>query len=180
MNAALTLKQQQNIKKDDLFVEYLLKIIKDNKKARSTFRSSIIQNQEYKAWEYLSSFNIDITKKYQRIPAIFIGYAISLNDDIEKNGSANFGKALRSCYLDGSNSDPAKSKLKRILSATSTEEVCLIMRPLLNFFYNKDVKNIDYKQLMSDIKSFNFEDSAQRTKLRWTKSFFDYEGSNDE
>jgi CRISPR system Cascade subunit CasB len=128
---------------------------------------------EYYCWEYLIKW-CDIENSKERKAFIVVGAAIAKTKP-RNNGSLGIGQAIVRCYssegtYDGNENNSARSKLRRLLICTTTEEACDILRPLLSLIRSREVP-LDYAGLLKDLlysdKWFN-----EGIKPQWAKDFF--------
>jgi len=88
----------------------------------------------------------------------------------EINGILPLGRAIALCYDDGNQSDPAKTRLRRLLACDNNEELCRVLRPLLTLIQSRIAQPLDYAQLLSDALWFNR--SQQNVKAHWAQQFY--------
>lgn len=124
---------------------------------------------EYQSWEHLAAFHIDLDNDYQRLPYATIAAAIA-KAKAERNGVIRIGRAIALCYEEGTDSDQAKAKLRRLLSCETVPEACRILRPLFSLIESKAGISLDYAQLLTDLLRFNWD--SQRIKSRWAQDFY--------
>lgn len=157
-------------KKEEAFVNYIINRCKDNG-VRASLSRAENPATEYQSWEVLAAFQINLTFDNQRIPYAFIAATMAKNK-IDKNGHMKLGTAIASCYSDGSLSDQAKAKLRRLLACDTTDEACRILRPLMALIYSRGINQIDYVGLLKDLLWFSFDESRARSKARWAQDFY--------
>ncbi|HBE03175.1 MAG: type I-E CRISPR-associated protein Cse2/CasB [Spirochaetes bacterium GWF1_41_5] len=152
------------------FVCYLIERIngKKGKKPDTGFSASLRRADNeataYQSWEYLANW-CDLENEYRRKPYALIAAALARAKP-EKNGYLGIGQAISACYDFDKNSDPARSKLRRILACKNAVEACEVLRPVLNLLAAKSVK-IDYARLLADLLYFNDE-----KRTRWAADFY--------
>ncbi|MFA6784259.1 MAG: type I-E CRISPR-associated protein Cse2/CasB [Sphaerochaeta sp.] len=119
---------------------------------------------EYMAWEYISSW-CDLTNPFQLQPYLTVAAAVA-KEKIKVDGNLGLGQALALCYPEKSDSDPAKARLRRILSCTDNLEVCSLLRSILGFISAKGIP-ISYAKLLDDLLYF-----SERTRKKWAMDFY--------
>ena len=154
------------------FVYFIIERIGKDKGCLAALRRADNPATEYQSWEYLAAFNIDLSKSFERLPYATIAAAIA-KAEIKNNGTARIGLAIAKCYKDGSSSDQAKAKLRRLLACNSVEEACRILRPLFSLIDAKSLCSLDYITLLRDLIKFHWD--SQLIKSRWAQSFYGYQ-----
>ncbi|MGL4959024.1 MAG: type I-E CRISPR-associated protein Cse2/CasB, partial [Plesiomonas sp.] len=86
------------------------------------------------------------------------------------NGRLSLGKAIANAFPEGSNSDQAKARLRRLLACDEVSEACLILRPLLSLIRSRVSTPLDYSGLLEDLRWFN--QAGERVKARWAQQFY--------
>jgi CRISPR system Cascade subunit CasB len=160
--------QNEKITRSSRFVDSLIKKCQQDKGFAANLRQCDMSGRNYLAWEFLISFGIDIENNYQAVPHLSIAAAIARAKP-ESNGSLSLGMALSLCYDDGAKSQPARARLRRLLACNSSEELGLILRPILLLVNSKCSRDLDYVQLLDQM--LWFENSSERTKARWAQDF---------
>lgn len=151
------------------FVRYVLdRIHKDNGFA-ARLRRADNPVTEYQSWELLASFGVDLEKDWARLPYCSVGAALAKAKP-EVDGKLGLGAAIAACYDDGSQSDQAKAKLRRLLACTTTAETCQILRPLLALITSRSVK-LDFSQLLDDLLWYG-GNGRERIRIRWAQNFY--------
>lgn len=155
--------------REDKFVNYVIEQMKINKAMIANLRRADNPSTEYQSWGLLASFNIDVDEVTQRLPYCIIGAALA-KAKIDKNGTLKLGRAIAKCYDEDKDSEQAKLKLRRLLSCDSTEEVCMILRSLLNLIESKCEQKLNYINLLKNL--LWFASDPQRVKLYWVSDFY--------
>lgn len=161
--------------------EYLKKLVNDafqkmkNKKnEKSTafcaaFKRADNPDLEYQCWEYLADLHITgmkLDKDYIRLPYVTVFSAMAKSKQTN-DGSFELGRALFLAYDGDPESQPARMRLRRLISCESTEEVCAVLRPILQFIISKEI-HISFEKLLFDLKYF----SKEKTGSRWAQQFY--------
>lgn len=146
------------------FIEYVLGRMKNDNAFGAALRRADNPATEYQSWEYLAGW-CDLEKAWERRPFATIASAIA-SAKPAADGSLGIGKAIAACYEDGNKSDSAKSKLRRLLACDSTEEVCVVLRPLLSLIASRGV-HLSYGQLLNELLYF-----GEKTKEKWAVDFY--------
>ena len=155
--------------KASAFVHFIAKRCQQDKGLAAALRRADNPATEYQSWEVLAGFQVELDKPWQRLPYAAIAAAIA-KAKIEQNGSTGIGRAIASCYEEGNASDQAKAKLRRLLSSSSVEEACRILRPLFSLIENKSNLQLDYSRLLKQLLKFNWQD--QQIKSQWAQDFY--------
>lgn len=161
--------QKEKYTRAEAFVLFIIDRINRDKGIAAQLRRADNPATEYQCWDQLALFNIDLEKSSERLPYATIAAALA-KGKIERNGNMNIGAALASCYEEGSNSDQAKSKLRRLLACESVGELCRILRPLFSMIISKSNHHLNYAQLLNDLLLFNFR--KEQIKSRWAQNFY--------
>lgn len=158
--------------KEERYVKSIIERIKTDTAMAAALKRADNPATEYQAWEYLADFGIDLENPQERIPYITISAAIARAKP-NQDGNYSLGAAIASCYETnndkGKNNEQARSKLRRLLACDTTEEVCAILRPLLNLIESRG-KNISYGKLLNQL--IWFDRNPQKIKTNWAKEFF--------
>lgn len=150
------------------FMASVIKRCKDDSGFRAALKKADNPDTEYLSWEYLADYNVDLEKSYKRLPYVTVFAAVA-RSGIEKDGNANLGYALRMAYENDMKSEPARAKLRRLLSCDSVEEVCLQLHSLLKFISGK-TSILSYQKLLEDLQKFYF--NSELVRSRWAQEFF--------
>lgn len=138
----------------------------------SAFRAALKKadnpDTEYQSWEYLASYGVNLEFAERRCPYTTV-FSAAARSGRSNDGHLKFGIALLRAYENDRESVPAKSRLRRVLSCNTTEELCLIMRPVLKFIASKEIP-ISYGLLLRDLKYFGVH--PDKTKASWAQQFF--------
>ncbi|MBT78770.1 MAG: type I-E CRISPR-associated protein Cse2/CasB [Alteromonadaceae bacterium] len=153
----------------DNFVSYALTRIHQDTGFAARLRRADNPATEYQSWELLAAFGVDLEYDNTRLPFCVVGAALAKAKP-EADGTFRIGAAIAACYDDGSASDQAKAKLRRLLACTTTAEACQILRPLLALISSRGVR-LDFSQLLDDLLWFS-GDNRERIRTRWAQSFY--------
>lgn len=172
-------KQENNsdMKKD---IDDFIKRIKTDGAFRAAFKSADNADMEYKCWEYLALYGVDIESRKARRPYAAVLAAVARNKDISSDGKQGLGDALLSALSASgfdSESPAARMRLRRILACADMEELCSVLRPVLNYISSKGA-DISYGRLLKEI--IWFEKDAESIKARWAGQFFSAKKDNQE
>ena len=153
----------------DKFVTYALTRLHQDTGFAARLRRADNPATEYQSWELLAGFGVDLEHDWTRLPYCVVGAALAKAKP-ESDGSLKLGAAIAACYEDGSASDQAKAKLRRLLACSTTAEACQILRPLLALISSRG-KPLDFSQLLDDLLWFS-GDRRERIRTRWAQSFY--------
>ncbi len=166
----------------EVFVDYAIKRMQKDNGYAAKLRKADNPDTAYQAWDILLNFGVDITKENEMRAFSLIGAALA-RSKASKDGTQNLGKALRYTLDDTSNIEESSValRLQRVLACTSQEELCLVLRPTLNFILSKTENNsLSFAQLLKEIQWFGYdEEQTQRIKLRWAQDFYTYAKEGD-
>lgn len=120
---------------------------------------------EAQSWGMLAQFQVNLENDRERLPFALIG-AAAARAQISSDGQAGLGIALRGCFED---MEQAAPRLRRLLACDSTEELCRVLRPLLQLLAQRG-RPLCYSRLLRDLLWFS--NGGQRVKLRWAQEFY--------
>jgi len=149
------------------FVTYVLEQCKTNKGLAADLRRADNRDTEYKSWETLVRFGVNLEKPWERLPFAFVA-AAAAKEKAEQNGVADLGKALAGVYEP--DSDQAKAKLRRLLACQSVEELCQVLRPLLQLIASRKKGQLDYVKLLKQVRAFHWNPDS--VKAQWAQNFY--------
>lgn len=159
------------------FVEYVLRRAKEDKGFAARLRRADNPATEFQSWEILASFRVDLEKPWERMPFALIAAAVAKSRS-GTNGPLGLGAALKHAYENGSESAPARARLRRLLACDSSQEVCHVLRPMLALVASKSGVGLDYGRLLDEL--LVFERYPDRIKSRWAQEFFSPEKIQEE
>ncbi len=123
---------------------------------------------EYRSWEYLASYHVDIEKPWERIPYLTVSAAVA-RAKITEDGYLSLGEALARSGKDGNAGDQERARLRRLLACDSAVEVCTILRHQFSLLISRGVR-LNYGKVLEDLMWF--DRNPQRMKARWAQEFF--------
>ena len=148
-------------------------------KTDSAFRAALKRADnpatEYKSWEYLADFGVNLENKNERLLYTTIFAAIAKSGR-ESDGNLEFGKALCAAYDWDKESAPARSKLRRVIACGDLAELCAVLRSILQFISSKNV-SICYQKLLDDLRFFG---SGEKAKSKWAAQFYNSDDNDGE
>lgn len=168
--------------KTEAFVTYLSNALTKDKGLAARVRKADNPATEHLCWELLAKFNIDLEKPYQRSPYSLVAAAMAKSRTM-KQGSISLGAGLRIVYREAEArpSEPAAqalARLRRILSCSSTEELCRVLRPVLTLINSRLNGELDYTRLLNQLLRFHFDPNAVQAQI--AQDFYSYGSSNEE
>lgn len=165
----------------EAFVLFVINAIEKDKGIRAAFRNADNPATGDQVWEYLARFNISLHNPKEYLPYTTIGAAIA-KGKIKMNGSKKIGQVLAACYEESSNSEQAKARFRRLVACESVEEVCQILKRLLNLIRSnsKLANDLNFTQLLKDLLNFRWDEARQKVKSRWAQDFFYVESEKEE
>lgn len=147
------------------FVQHVLSRLPVDPAFGAALRRADNPATEYHAWEILTPW-CNLENRWEQQPFALIGAALARAKPA-RDGNQSIGMALAASFQDGSKSENAKAKLRRLLACTSVEEACRILRPMLSFIAAQGTTNLSYAGLLDDLLFF-----GDRIRQRWTMDFF--------
>ena len=132
---------------------------------------------EYQSWEFLADCGIPLDHEGERLPFATVAAYIA-KAKVQANGKQGLGHAIAACFDDGSQSDQAKARLRRLLACDEPIELCRILRPLLTLIDSRSTRSLDYARLLKQLRGFGFATSKddaqqmQRIKAQWAQEFY--------
>lgn len=169
----------EDVQKKDRYQEFITYVIQRCEKDKgyaAKLRKADNPNTAYQAWDILLNFGIDITKDYDMNAFSLVGATLSKNK-ITKNGNNNLGGALKSVLDTGISPEESSMaiRLRRVLACSTQEELCAVLRPILNLIFSKTKEQnpLCFAQLLKEVHYFGRDDEqTQRVKLKWASSFY--------
>lgn len=155
-----------NRNREQRFIESVIDLCLKNKGTAARFRRADNPATEYQCWELLGIFGVNIEKDYERLPFATVAAAIA-KSKVDHNGTLTLGRAIASCYEDGRESDPAKTRLRRLLACDELTEACRLLRPVLTLINSKVEQPLDYARLLRQLYFY-----GPRTKTQWAQEFY--------
>lgn len=141
-------------------------------KTDSAFRAALKRadnpDTEYQCWEYLADYHVNLEYKERRLPYTTV-FASIARSGRECDGKLELGSALCASYDYDRESHPARSKLRRIVACTSVEELCFVLRPILQFIAGKNI-GVSYSSLLQDLNWF--EKNPEKVLSKWAQQFY--------
>lgn len=154
--------------KQEWYVHAVIERIKKDTAMAAALKKADNPATEFKAWEYLADYKVDLEIARERIPYVTVSAAIARAKP-EKDGSLTLGQAIAKSGKDEMSGDQERARLRRLLACDNTEEVCTILRHLLSLIASRKLQ-INYGKLLNELVWF--EKDPQKTKARWAQSFF--------
>ena len=149
------------------FVEEILNRCLKDKGFAAQMRRADNASTEFFSYAILCSFGIDLERDEERLPYALIGASLS-RSKAAHDGDLGLGEALLRSVT---TQDQGEARLRRILACQTQQELCLILRPLLNFLLSRGVM-LKYTQLLVELIAFRYEKARTRICLRWAQQFY--------
>lgn len=153
--------------RDERFMHHAIARCQQSKGWAAQLRRADNPASEHQVWDLLIEFNIDLGE--ERLPYLTLVAAMA-KAKVARNGSLSFGRAIAASYEDGSDSEQAKARLRRVLACNDVPELCRIVRPLLALIDNRVSEPLNYVRLLKQMRGFAFD--AQRIKAQWAQEFY--------
>ncbi len=157
--------------REERFVQSIINRCIQNKGDAARLRLADNVATEYQSWEILGSLGVDLENDHQRQPFVTVAAAIA-KAKTEANGNHTLGSTLAACYEEGSESNQAKARIRRLLACQSLPEVCRVLRPVFSLINSKSNQTLDYARLLKQIRRFAFEDARTQVKAQWAQEFY--------
>lgn len=160
--------------RDERFMHHAIACCQQSKSWAARLRRADNPVSEHHVWDLLIAFNIDLGE--ERLPYLTLVAAMA-KAKATRNGSLPFGRAIAACYDEGSDSEQAKTRLRRVLACTDEPELCRIVRPVLALINSRVSEPLDYVRLLRQMRVFALD--AQRIKAQWAQEFYGRIDQND-
>ncbi|GAB1484612.1 type I-E CRISPR-associated protein Cse2/CasB [Treponema sp.] len=154
--------------RQEWYVRTVIERIKKDTAMAAALKKGDNPATEFKAWEYLADYKVDLEMTRERIPYLTVSAALARAKP-STDGFLSIGQAIARSGKDGVPGDQERARLRRLLACDTIEEVCLVLRHLLSLLASRNL-NIAYGKLLTELVWF--EKDPQRTKARWAQSFF--------
>ena len=151
------------------FVQYVIQRIHQDNGFAARLRRADNLATEYQSWELLADFGVDLEKSWDRLPFCTVGAALAKAKP-KQNGNLGLGAAIAASYEKGSQSDQARTRLRRLLACSAADEVCQILRPMLALIASRGV-NLDFCQLLQQLLWYSGA-GKERVRTRWAQDFY--------
>ena len=151
------------------FVGHILSRCQEDKGFAARLRRADNPATEYQSWDVLASFGIALESDHPRLAYQTVAASIA-RAHITTNGSLTLGRAIAACYDEGSNSDQAKARLRRLLACDDVAELCRPLRSQLSLIDSKAGQALDYLRLLTQLLAFHGD--TQRVKTQWAQEFY--------
>lgn len=169
---------EQTIKKmsrGEKFIDYIRSITASNNAKAAALKRADNPALEYQSWEILNNFGVDLTNQQERSIFCLIS-AAAAKAKIKSDGSFGIGSAIANCYA--SKSEQASAKLRRLIACESLDELCLVLRPLLQFILSQLGNGLNYGRLLDELLQFQWD--PLKVKARWAQNFYHQKASKEE
>ena len=160
---------RSSVSREERFVKEVLQLIQNDKGLAARLRRADNPDTEYQCWELLARFGIDLERESKRLPYATLAAAMARTKS-DTNGSLTLGQGLSRCYEDGVQSDPAKSRLRRLLACQVLPELNRILRGTLSLIESKVRRPLDYIRLLGQLNRFSF--NPQQVRAQWAQEFY--------
>ncbi len=131
---------------------------------------------EYQSWEFLAGCGIKLDVAAERLPFATVAAYIA-KAKLQANGSHSLGRAIATCFEEGSQSDQGKARLRRLLACDEPGELCRILRPLLTLIDSRG-QALDCARLLKQLRQFTSAAYKgddlwlQNIKAQWAQEFY--------
>lgn len=151
------------------FISSIIGIIGSNTAKAAALSRADNPSLEYQSWDILNRF-VDLTNPQERLIFSLIA-AAAAKGKMKEDGTLGIGAALANCYEGKSENDQAVAKVRRLIACDSIEELCSVLRPLLQLVLSKNGVVLNYGRLLDELLQFQWNPS--QIKARWAKNFYD-------
>lgn len=169
--------EQQPPSRDERFVEGVIERCRKDKGLAARLRRADNPATEYQSWELLASYGLDLERDSERLPFATVAATIA-KAKVQANGKLSLGRAIAACYEDGSQSDQAKARLRRLLACDELSELCRLLRPVLTLIDSRVAEPLNYVRLLGQLRRFGF--AEQQVKAQWAQEFYSSKVSTGE
>lgn|SRR5690554_3083590 len=158
------------------FVARVIKRCGEDKGLAARLRRADNPATEYQSWEFLADCGIKLDYAAERLPFATVAAYIA-KAKLQANGSQSLGRAIAACFEDGSQSDQAKARLRRLLACDEPGELCRILRPLLTLIDSRG-QTLDCTCLLKQLRQFASAAHKgddlwlQNIKAQWAQEFY--------
>lgn len=159
--------QSERTNRSTNFVNYIIKRCEQDTEASASMRRALNPALEYRSWNLLIDFGVDMEKPWERSAFTLIGANVA-QSKITANGTTPLTQALAQTYH--TDIGPAESRLRRLLACRDVYECCRVLKPILKLIQSKANISVDYAQLLNDLLVFNFK--SEDVKVRWAMNFY--------
>lgn len=154
------------------FVAYVIARCQADKGFAARLRRADNPDMAHQSWDLLARFNIDLNNEYPRNAYQLIAAAVarSKGADTGKNG-VSLGKAIAIASIkEGAGVQQAEMRLHRLLGCADVADVCMHLRPVIQFIQSRQTGSLDYARLLNQLISFHYD--SQKVKAQWADSFY--------
>lgn len=158
------------------FVEYIFRIISNDKGVRALLRRADNETYEWRSWPLIYPMMKDLDNDIKRRSYLLVAAAIA-KSGLSHDGNISLGRAFR-LLPDGSDRE-FSPRFMRVLSAEAPGELLDILRPALTFMAGNGI-SLNYSSVLDDLVSFSFPGRRQNVKTRWAMQFLSSDSSKEE
>lgn len=154
------------------FVLYICQFCSKDKGLAANLRKADLPSLNTNVLSALVKLGIDITKEYEFLPYSIVTAAIARSKNY-KNGELSFSKALASVEKNSDAQQTSDDKrLRRLLACNDIKELALVIRPTLMLIQSRCNTNINFEELLKDLRAFRSEAGRDRVKKKWAMQFY--------
>lgn len=153
---------------EEKFVAAVFSAIED-KGLRAAFRRADSSRLNFHCVEFLLKHGMPADDVNERTAAFTVMAAIA-RSNVTQNGSIHFARAIALCYPD-KNSDAAISKIRKVCSCESVQELASTLRRLLALISSKNIP-VDYALIYKDLLLYRYENKRDNLRVKWMKMFY--------
>ncbi|MFA6108503.1 MAG: type I-E CRISPR-associated protein Cse2/CasB [Candidatus Latescibacterota bacterium] len=145
----------------------------DDRGLMAELRRGLAHDREWRAWKHLARW-CDLTRGEQRLAFATVGGGFATHPRNAATG--NLGDTARAIAIDSApgGADPLGSfegRFRRLLTCESIPELAERVGAMVRAAKQREIA-INYGQLLTDILSFRWPKSRERTKIRWAAAFW--------
>jgi len=163
---------EKKVDRSTAFVDYCLGRINKDTGFGAALRRADNPSTEYMSWEHLSKW-CDLDNQQERLCFATVAAAVARSKKSDSH-FGSFGKSIEKMYDEGSSSDAAKAKLRRLLACSNSIEACKWVRPSIRLAQSRNAP-INFPLLLNDLLWF-----GQIVKERWACDFYGRRGENSD
>lgn len=171
----MELKNNPQKDKCSYFIENIFRLCKSDSGIASKLKRAASENQAVSSYGILVRAGIDIEKSNQLITHSIVAEIIAKSELESDVGKENLGAVLRLSleFKKEEGKELNDTRMRRLLSCDTLEELQLVLRSILNFIISRgNIEKLCLSEFLKDLLYFETESAQNRIKKKWAKSFY--------